>query len=367
MPDAQVLLEFWRRLRAEWPADVLQQALDAAQLRATLPAALSPDLADDLPESSGRLSILRSGRAGRRHSSIYRQGEQPARARAGSLPGAVPTTPSRCGSRRRCGASTGPQTAGELGALLLEAREIRESQPVYNRQLRGNGERFTWLFGDSAKRRRTGRAGCRGGARRECLRDLARAARCAACAREPGTRTPLVLQVVRPGEGPGSCFGLQVGRCAGACIGQGSRRLAPGAREMGLMPLRLAPWPHAGPVVVREGSGECEHLHLIDGWQHLATVRGRRMRRSARRTGAFRDHPAPALRNRRVPHPHAHAARYTAAHLRPIAATECAESGFAAFVGQHCETVDDGHVARCRGHPAFGAHAVRAWARRWAS
>ena len=29
------------------------------------------------------------------------------------------------------------ETAGELGALLLEAREVRETQPVYNRQTRG--------------------------------------------------------------------------------------------------------------------------------------------------------------------------------------------------------------------------------------
>ena len=34
------------------------------------------------------------------------------------------------------------ETAGELGALLLEAREVRERQPVYNRQLRGDGERL---------------------------------------------------------------------------------------------------------------------------------------------------------------------------------------------------------------------------------
>src|SRR5262249_4529185 len=50
MPDARVLLEFWRGLRAAWPADELQRALDASALRVTLPAALSPDLVDDLPD-----------------------------------------------------------------------------------------------------------------------------------------------------------------------------------------------------------------------------------------------------------------------------------------------------------------------------
>jgi len=38
------------------------------------------------------------------------------------------------------------------------------------------------------------------------------------------------------------------------------------------MTQRLVPWPHAGPVVVQEGQAETEQLHLIDAWQHLATV-----------------------------------------------------------------------------------------------
>jgi hypothetical protein len=41
--------------------------------------------------------------------------------------------------------------------------------------------------------------------------------------------------------------------------------------KMRLMPERLEPWPHEGPVVVREGSGERAQYHVIDAWQHLAT------------------------------------------------------------------------------------------------
>jgi DNA polymerase-3 subunit epsilon len=38
------------------------------------------------------------------------------------------------------------------------------------------------------------------------------------------------------------------------------------------MPHRLHEWPHDGPVLVREGSGERVQYHVIDGWQHLGTV-----------------------------------------------------------------------------------------------
>lgn len=273
MPDARVLLEFWRRLRTEWPADVLQQALDASALRATLPAALSPDLADDLPEQPGVYrffgadeqggdTLLYIGKANNLRERVldhFRAGAHDAK----SLRLAAQV--------RRV---TWTQTAGELGALLLEAREIRESQPVYNRQLRGNGQRFTWLFGDPGEAPKLVELGAevvragnaygswrtRGDARR-ALESLAREHR-------------WCFKLLGLEQGPGSCFGHQVGRCAGACIGREAAALHLTRVKMGLIRLRLAPWPHGGPVVVREASEHCEHLHLIDGWQHLATVEG---------------------------------------------------------------------------------------------
>jgi DNA polymerase-3 subunit epsilon len=55
-------------------------------------------------------------------------------------------------------------------------------------------------------------------------------------------------------------------------VGAEPRALHLARVKLGLMRLRLDPWPHAGPVMVREASDELEQLHLIDGWQHLATV-----------------------------------------------------------------------------------------------
>jgi DNA polymerase-3 subunit epsilon len=232
---------------------------------------LSPDLADDLPEQPGVYrfygadeqggdTLLYIGKANNLRERVldhFRAGANDAR----SLRLAAQV--------RRV---TWTETAGELGALLLEAREIRESQPVYNRQLRGNGERFAWFFGDAAEVPRLveldaevlrsgnayGTWRTRGDARR-ALENLAREHR-------------WCLKLLGLEQGPGSCFGHQVGRCAGACIGREPAALHLARVKMGLIRLRLAPWPHPGPVVVREANGECEHLHLVDGWQHLATV-----------------------------------------------------------------------------------------------
>ena len=271
MPDARALLEFWRRARAEWSTEDLQRALDTSSLRATLPPTLSPDLADDLPEEPGVYrfygdseqggdTLLYVGKANNLRERVldhFRAGASDAK----SL---------RLAAQVRRVSWT--ETAGELGALLLEAREIRESQPVYNKQLRANSERFTWLFGDAGEAPslvevdaavlRSGDAfgtwRTAGDARR-ALESMARERR-------------WCFKLLGLEQGPGSCFGFQVGRCTGACVGREPAAIHLARVKMALMTMRLVPWPHSGPVVVQEGDPGHEQLHLIDAWQHLATV-----------------------------------------------------------------------------------------------
>ena len=168
------------------------------------------------------------------------------------------------------------ETAGELGALLLEAREVRESQPVYNRQLRGGGDRFTWLFGDAARRRGSSSS------TRDILRSgnafgTWRAARDAQTALEASRAKT---------SGASSCWVSRAVR-APASVCRWADAMAPASGKepaavhltrvkLGLMPQRLKPWPHRGPMMVREGAGEREQYHVIDGWQHLRTLRCRR-------------------------------------------------------------------------------------------
>jgi DNA polymerase-3 subunit epsilon len=162
-------------------------------------------------------------------------------------------------------------TAGELGALLLEAREIRERQPVYNKQSRGDGERLTWLFDDAGgapelvelDARALGSGNAFGTWR--CERDARRALE--ALAREQRW----CFKLLGLESGGGSCVGHQVGRCAGACVGKETPAVHMARIKLALMPQRLKPWPHPGPMLWREGSGERAQFHVIDNWQHLAS------------------------------------------------------------------------------------------------
>ncbi len=163
------------------------------------------------------------------------------------------------------------ETAGELSALLLEAREIRERQPVYNRQLRSDGERLTWLFDDaggapqltelSAETLASGNAFGTWRSERDAKRALESLAR----------EHRWCFKLLGLESGAGSCFGFQVGRCNGACVGKESAAMHLARVKLALMPQRLRPWPHRGPMLWREGSGERAQFHVIDGWQHLGS------------------------------------------------------------------------------------------------
>jgi DNA polymerase III subunit epsilon len=266
MPDAVVLREFWRKVREAWPAATLQDAMDRASLRATLPPALSQDLAHDLPESAGvyrffgeddaLLYIARANILRERVLDHFRGG---ATAKSRELAARV----------RRV---EWTETAGELGAALLEAHELRLHQPAYNRRPRSGDERLTWLFaGDSSVPRlvpldaRVLRSGDAFGMyrserlARKALENLAR-------------ENQWCFKVLGLEQGPGSCVGLQVGRCRGACAGKEPSAVHLMRVKLKLMPQRLEPWPHEGPMMVREGAGERAQYHVIDGWQLLATV-----------------------------------------------------------------------------------------------
>jgi DNA polymerase-3 subunit epsilon len=307
LPDAQALWKFWRELRAAWPREELQGALDALMRQEAVPPGVRADLVDDLPEEPGvyRLfgvdeaggdSLLYVGKANNLRERVFdhfRGGD------AKSLRLAAQT--------RKV---TWTVTAGELGALLLEAREVRERQPVYNKQLRGAGPRHAWLFERDAPPRLIAldaQALCSGNAygswrsERDARRALTGLAR----------ENHWCLKILGLEAGEGSCFGLQVGRCSGVCIGREPVALHLAKVRVGLARQQLPPWPHAGPVVIEEGRGERRQYHLVDAWQHLATFDGDEAEEGLSNYSRLRRHPRAfdadvfhilkrALRTRRV-------------------------------------------------------------------
>jgi DNA polymerase III subunit epsilon len=270
MPDAQVLWQLWQKVRREWPREELQAAIERAAPRVVLPAALSPDLADDLPEEAGVYRFYGVAEEGEALLYVGKANNLRERVLDHFRPTAADVKSLRLATQVRRVEWT--ETAGELGALLLEAREIRERQPVYNRQLRSDGERLTWLFDDAggppqlveldAQVLGSGNAFGTWRSEKDARRALESLAR----------EHQWCFKLLGIESGPGSCFGFQVSRCRGACVGKEAPAIHLARVKVALMPQRLKPWPHKGPMMWREGAGERAQFHVIDGWQHLASI-----------------------------------------------------------------------------------------------
>jgi DNA polymerase-3 subunit epsilon len=170
------------------------------------------------------------------------------------------------------------ETAGELGALLLESRLVKEKQPIYNRRLRHEKALFSWQLHEDP--------GANPLVKLVQLDDLEptqwgqlygtyRSKRQATDGLRLLCETHgLCPQRLGLESGKGACFASQVGRCKGACAGKEPHALHRARVQMALAQQRLQAWPHPGRVAIREYQEQTERtdIHVFDQWCHLATV-----------------------------------------------------------------------------------------------
>lgn len=171
------------------------------------------------------------------------------------------------------------RTAGDIGALLLESRLIKQMQPPYNALLRMVRDTYALgLDADAAAplvcssgTRRPGRQlfglfGSRASAE-EALRALAR--RHGLC--------PALLGLEGTVCGRG-CFSRQLGRCNGACIGAETAAQHATRLHAALCAMQQSVWPFAGAVGIVERGTDMRQMHVVDRWAYLGSLEGRQRR-----------------------------------------------------------------------------------------
>jgi excinuclease Cho len=165
------------------------------------------------------------------------------------------------------------RTAGEIGALLLEAQMIKAQHPLFNQKLRRNQQLCSLqltadlpqvvfardidfacepeLFGLYASRH----------AALEALRALADQHKL--CYGHLG------LEKLPAGK---ACFRSAIGQCAGVCRGNESPR-AHRERLLGsLLALRVECWPYRGAVGLVERDGKFTQIHVLRHWCYLGSA-----------------------------------------------------------------------------------------------
>lgn len=182
-------------------------------------------------------------------------------------------TPEEAAMLRQSRRITWQRTAGELGALLLEARLIKEQQPLFNKRLRRNKQLCAWLLADDrpqivyarevdfshlqhlyglfANRR----------AALQMLQSLA-----------DEQRLCYGLLGLEPLSRGRACFRSALGRCAGACCGKESVEAHKERLLAQMSRLQLVCWPWAGPVALEERGPDMTQYHVIHNWLWLGAV-----------------------------------------------------------------------------------------------
>lgn len=168
------------------------------------------------------------------------------------------------------------QTAGEIGALLLESHLIKQLSPLFNIRLRrirnlcsihlsptsdvlqpvvvtakdlgvGEVEGLYGLFGSVR-------------AAQNKLRELA----------DPHRLCLGLLGLEKMGAR--GCFGLQVKSCLGACVGREDRAAHDARLLSALADLKVHAWPFADAIELIETQGDWTQRHRIQNWRYLGTT-----------------------------------------------------------------------------------------------
>ena len=270
MGDAHLLYQFWTLCQEKFGQEKLNEAVANQLGHASLPPHIDSAMVDDIPDSPGVYLFYADNDL-----PLYIGKSKHLRQRV------LSHFQSALGHRKEMKLSLQVkriewiETAGELGALLLESRLIKTQLPQMNIKLRRTKELCAWTLHEdrqgflrpeliTAKDMQAGQ--------QTHLYGLFSSKRAATTAMASIAKKSLLcegllgLEKLSPGA---PCFGFQVKVCAGACVGKESPLKHNLKLTTALTRLRISHWPYKGPVGIKEG----EEIHVVDQWCYLGSAK----------------------------------------------------------------------------------------------
>jgi len=281
MTDADLLLQFWQKIQERWSDEELLSHVDALLQRPAVPSHLDADLLDEIPEQPGVYIFYAEDRF-----PLYIGKSRSLRTRVLSH---FQNTQDRKALKLSMQVRDLDwiQTAGELGALLLEARLIKERLPSLNIQLRRSRELCSWQLVESedgylqpvlvnAEQIDWGVQEDLYGvfaSRKEALSMLSYIAK-------EHDFCELRLGLEKPPKkskkdlsgssftSASPCFAYQLKRCRGACVGAEKALVFNWRLREAMASWHLKTWPYPGPIGIREE----QDVHVVDRWRYLGSA-----------------------------------------------------------------------------------------------
>jgi DNA polymerase III subunit epsilon len=294
LADAEVLWQFWNTLQASIPAQTFADTLKVLLQRPSMPANLPHDSLDDIPDTPGVYLFYAEN-----DSPLYVGKSIHLRQRVMSHFNADHRLYKDMRISHQIHRLEWRETAGEIGALLLEAQLIKDLQPVHNRVLRRQRELCAWQLRPAAQGHLQpvltyaseqdfgGASNLYGlfGSRRKAedmLRGLA----------ESHQLCLAMLGLENRIKADKPCFAYQLRRCHGACVGHEPAAAHQARLEEALRKLTIKTWPYAGAIgLIEPGATGHKDIHVVHNWCYLGSVRTKRdanaMLKKAPRRPAF--------------------------------------------------------------------------------
>ncbi len=276
--DARVLWDFVQLVHAEKPPEVIQAALKKAMKTPSLPSGLERSALDAVPEAPGVYLFH-----GESSHSPGGSGDPPLyigkgvnmRSRVQSHFAADHGSGRAMRLAQEVKRVEWIETAGELGALLLEARLIKERSPLHNRHLRRNEELCALRLREDGEITQDRAlelvplAGVPAGELGELYGQFKSKHEANNTLRELAGEYGLCLKRLGLEQGKGGCFNHQIRRCKGVCTGKESPQQHDLRLKTALAVLKLRAWPFPGRIAIRER----DEWHLFESWCYLGTAK----------------------------------------------------------------------------------------------
>jgi DNA polymerase-3 subunit epsilon len=278
--DARAVWRFIEQLYARLPPGEIEAAVTRLLARPATPAHLPPEALAEVPSAPGVYRFY-----GLNAHPIYIGKSIDLAARIAGHFGAdsVSQTDARLSQETR--RIAWDETAGEIGALLLESEQVKTLLPAHNIALRRRAGAVLLRIDAQGRPRFT----------KAVEMDAALAAEPAGPWYGPfSSRASVRAQLIEAAAAEGlclkrmglegrarrsapdaPCFSHQLHRCRGACVGAEPVDAHDARLHAGLAPRRLPPWPYAGAVALVETNrlrGR-DDWHVLDHWRWLGTVR----------------------------------------------------------------------------------------------
>lgn len=270
MSDTEVLLQFWQAITRDLDEPVLSAAVQQQLARPSLPPHLDNEIVGQLPRGYGVYLFFGENRL-----PLYIGKSNHLRQRVLSHFSADHSSAQEMKMSQQVRHIEWIECAGEIDALITEARLIKEKQPTLNRMLRRNSEYCSWQL-------QTGPDACLtpqlvyardlGAGAQQQLYGLFKSAASAKSALQKLAQdfqlcnSALGLEKTEAGK---PCFAHQLKQCAGICVGKESSAAYNQRLLAAMTGLQLRAWPFAGPALLQEG----EVWHVIRSWCYLGYVR----------------------------------------------------------------------------------------------